>query len=426
MDSYKDIAPVTGINDSTRDSVGESAAARLLAGSGFVKAEAFELAPPASEKLKRRLLLEDYDNKGFNDFGRKPNSPSNNPVFREFDRRILDQLESIKKGPASQKPAAETRPAKEPEKQPEKKPEKQPEKLPAQSAEQPVQMTIADSNAYRAYQGSRILHHNWAVLDFDGNNAISKEEIFTAARRYEKDPENGASLAYLRDNFDIISKLYKTEFTTPGNSISQSDLKFLGTLSRAAIQDNYYHEKANNYLKAHFDKIDTDGSGTLSGTELSAAEENTAADTPENEMLRYALSRQQENYSDPTDVGYDYDQDLVSPTDLKKADLDMTLDERLTKSREDIFVQNYYKMYGNIGAAVGFAGATALIMVAEKSTGNKGTFKNWKVRNSILGGGLLVGRRAGGYVDRYASRHYFHKHQEENLKSLLDSNTGSF
>ncbi|HMP53877.1 MAG TPA: hypothetical protein PKD05_20175, partial [Candidatus Melainabacteria bacterium] len=108
MDSHKDIAPVTGINDSTRDSVGESAAA---------------------EKPKRRLLLEDYENKGFNDFGRKPNSPSNNPVFREFDRRILDQLESLKKGPASQKPAAETRPAKEPEKKPEKQPEKLPEKL---------------------------------------------------------------------------------------------------------------------------------------------------------------------------------------------------------------------------------------------------------------------------------------------------------
>lgn len=427
MDSYKDIAPVKGVNDSTREQVGESAAAKMLSETGFVRAEPFYINPPASQKPGKRLLLEDYNKDfdgfgGFSKFDREPKSKSDNPIFREFDNSLQKQLEELKNDPKKQIPASESKPESKPEKTPERQPEKVDESEPLPEPE----LSPLATNADRAHQASLILNNNWQELDSDGNNAISKEEIATAVRRYESDPVKGVAMAYLRDNFDVVRKLYKTEFRTAGNSISQSDMKFLGDLSRAAIQDNYYHEKANNYLKEHFDQIDTDGSGTLSGAELGAAEEKTEYKSPEKDILRYALIRQREDYSDPRDVGFEYDADNVKPSEIKREDLDMTLDERLAKSREDIFVQNYYKMYGYVGGGVGFLGAAALIMAVERRSGGNNSQMSWRMRNSILGGGTVLGQRVGGYVDRFASRRYFHKHQEANLKSLLDPTTGSF
>lgn len=429
MDSYKDIAPDKGANDSTRISTGESAAAKMLSETGFIKAEPFYINPPASEKPRKKLLLEDYNKDfdgfgGFRKFDREPKSKSDNPVFREFDNSLQKQLEELRNDPRKQLPASESKPESKQEKPPERQPEKMAE--PEPESEPKTELGPLATNADRAHQASLILNNNWQELDFDGNNAISKEEVSTAARRYEGDPVKGVAIAYLRDNFDVVRKLYKTEFRTASNSISQSDMKFLGDLSRAAIQDNYYHEKANNYLKEHFDQIDTDGSGTLSGEELGAAEEKTEYKSPEKDLLRYALIRQREDYSDPRDVGFEYDADKVNPTEIKREDLDMTLAERLAKSREDIFVQNYYKMYGYVGGGVGFLGAAALIMAVERRSGSNNSQMGWRMRNSILGGGVLLGQRVGGYVDRFASRRYFHKHQEANLKNLLDTTTGSF
>ena len=409
MDSYKDIAPVKGANDSTRISIGESAAAKMLSETGFVKAEPFYINPPASQKPEKKLLLEDYNKgfDGFGNFGQKPKGYTNDRVYRDFDKQLQDQLEGLKNGSGTKKEPTKV------EEKPVQKAVPQAESKPGGAAEQ-------------ALKASQILNDNWDSINVEGKKAISRPDIYAAARRDAADPVKGPAMAYLRDNFDVIASLYRGMFKSTNESISRDDLKFLSSLSLASVMDNYYHDKTNNYLKENFDAIDTDGSGTLSFEELSAREKNEDPKSLAANLLRYSLTRQQENYSDPEAAGYEYNSSMANPKDISRKDLDMSLDERLAKSREDIFVQNYYSMYGYVGYGVGFLGAAAVVVVGEELTGNTGAVMNRGIGYPILSGGAYLGGKVGSYFDKRASRNYFHKHQEANLQRIFEDHTGGF
>ena len=403
MDHNKDIAPA--INDNDGSTLADTAAARLLSASGFVKAEAFQVEPPASEKPKKRLLLEDY--KGLGDFDNKPYNAPDSPVFLDYEKRIFDQIDkynSNKNGKDSHKNEAPN---------------------PVDS-EELLEASQLSKKAALAIKAGEILYGNWSNIDLDGNDYLSKEELDRNSGQYESYTDTKKGLDYIKDNFDKVSNLYQGELFGAENSISKSDVKFLANLGRATVQDKYYHERANNYLKDHFKEIDTNNDGSLSHEELSAKLEKTDSRSPEAGLLQYSISRQQENYSNGEAVGYGYNSMMANPKAISQKDLDMTLDERLAKSREDIFVQNYYSMYGEIGTRVGLVGGGAAILAAESLTGNTGFFTSWQVMYPTVLGTALIGRETGNYFDKRASRNYFHKEQEANLKNLLDPTTGSF
>lgn len=409
MDSNKDIAPLYGVSDSSIKSVGDSAANKLLLGTGFVKAEAFQLDPPASsiKEPKKRLLLEDY-NKGFGNFEPRPySSPApKSPGSREFDRKIINQLEALRDGQNSQKKDS-SGPVTEAAKPVAKR-----------QSEDLIEATKTAKKAALANRAAQMLHDNWSKLDLDGNGYLSKEEITQASSQYDTLTDTRNELDYIKDNFETVSNLYMGELFGAKASISKKDVKFLGNLARATIQDNYYHKRANSYLKTHYQEIDTNRDGTLSCHELDHALERARAQSEEQKLLGYVVNRRKGNYADPNSVGFDYNETKADLVHINRADLDKTLDQRLARSREAIFVQNYYKMYSIIGKGAGLAVSCAAVAFGESLTGYTGFFAVVG-RNALIGGGYFLGRKLGNYADRRASSNYFHKYQEKNLQRLL-------
>ena len=414
MDLYKDIAPLNGANDSSKNSVGDSAANKLFLATGFVKAEAFRLEQPSDPKKptkepKKRLLLEDY-NKGFGNFEPRPYSApapaSKSPLNKEFDRKLINQLEALRDGQNNQKKDSSGPVAQE------AKPVVKTE------SEDLIEASKTAKKAALAYRAAQMLHHNWSKLDLDDNGYLSKEEITRASSKYDTLTDTRKELDYIKDNFETVSNLYMGELFGAKASISKKDVKFLGNLARATIQDNYYHRRANNYLKEHYQEIDTNGDGTLSCHELDHALDRTKTQSEEERLLDYVVNRRKGNYADPKSVGFDYNESKADLVHIDRADLDQTLDQRLARSREAIFVQNYYKMYSRIGKGAGLAVSCAAVAFGESLTGYTGFFA-FVGRNALIGGGYLLGRKLGNYADRRASSNYFHKYQEKNLQRLL-------